>query len=91
MPLAPHVLIMDKLRSYKAAKAEVMPGVESDQAKWHNNRAEHAHQPTRLAREGDAPVQVSRSWEGATYQPVAPVDYISEWEDICTGLLVTEN
>jgi len=42
------VLITDKLKSYSAAKAEVMPGVEHLQQKYQNNRAENSHQPTRL-------------------------------------------
>src|SRR6267378_4225466 len=44
----PRVIITDKLRSYSAAKAEVLPGVEHCQDKWQNNRAENSHQPTRL-------------------------------------------
>ena len=44
----PRVLITDKLRSYSAAKAEVMPSVEHLQQKYQNNRAENSHQPTRL-------------------------------------------
>jgi putative transposase len=44
----PRVIITDKLRSYSAAKAEVLPGVEQCQGKWQNNRAENSHQPTRL-------------------------------------------
>ena len=44
----PRVLITDKLKSYSAAKAEVMPGVEHLQQKYQNNRAENSHQPTRL-------------------------------------------
>jgi putative transposase len=44
----PRVLITDKLRSYSAAKAEVMSAVEHCQDKWQNNRAENSHQPTRL-------------------------------------------
>jgi putative transposase len=44
----PRVIITDKLRSYSAAKAEVLPSVEHRQDKWQNNRAEHSHQPTRL-------------------------------------------
>jgi len=44
----PRVIITDKLRSYSAAKAEVMPSVEHCQQKYHNNRAENSHQPTRL-------------------------------------------
>ena len=44
----PRVLITDKLKSYSAAKAEIMPGVEHHQHKGENNRAENSHQPTRL-------------------------------------------
>ena len=44
----PRVIITDKLRSYSAAKAEVMPGVEHRQHKGLNNRAENSHQPTRV-------------------------------------------
>ena len=44
----PRVIISDKLRSYSAAKAEVMPGVEHRQHKGLNNRAENSRQPTRV-------------------------------------------
>src|SRR6266850_5883205 len=44
----PRVLITDKLKSYGAAKAEVMPSVEHWQQKYQNNRAQNSHQPTRL-------------------------------------------
>ena len=44
----PRVIITDKLRSYSAAKAEVLPALEQCQDKWQNNRAENSHQPTRL-------------------------------------------
>jgi len=44
----PHVIITDRLRSYSAAKAEVLPGVEHCDDKGLNNRAENSHQPTRL-------------------------------------------
>ncbi len=44
----PRVIITDKLRSYGAAKAEVMPGVEHRRHKGLNNRAENSHQPTRV-------------------------------------------
>ncbi len=45
---APRVIITDKLRSYRAAKHEILPGVEHRQHKGLNNRAENSHQPTRL-------------------------------------------
>lgn len=44
----PRVIITDKLKSYSAAKAEVMPGVEHRAHKGLNNRAENSHQPTRV-------------------------------------------
>src|SRR5216684_2958171 len=44
----PRAIITDKLRSYSAAKAEMLPTVEHCQGKWQNNRAENSHQPTRL-------------------------------------------
>jgi putative transposase len=44
----PRALITDKLRSYCAAKAELLPSVEHLEQKYQNNRAENSHQPTRL-------------------------------------------
>src|SRR2546423_12978960 len=41
------VIITDKLKSYGAAKREILPGVEHRQHKRLNNRAENSHQPTR--------------------------------------------
>ena len=43
----PRVMITDKLKSYAAAKVQIMPGVEHRQHKGLNNRAELSHQPTR--------------------------------------------
>lgn len=43
----PRVMITDKLRSYGAAKHEIMPGVEHRSHKGLNNRAENSHQPAR--------------------------------------------
>jgi putative transposase len=43
----PRVVITAKLKSYGAAKREVLPGVEHRQHRSLNNRAEHSHQPTR--------------------------------------------
>lgn len=40
---APRVMVTDKLRSYSAAKAEMMPGVEHRSHKGLNNRAENSH------------------------------------------------
>ena len=44
---APRVMVTDKLKSYAAAKRDIMPGVEHRQHKGINNRAENSHQPTR--------------------------------------------
>jgi putative transposase len=43
----PRAIITDKLRSYAAAKVEVIPSVEHQQQGRLNNRAENSHQPTR--------------------------------------------
>jgi putative transposase len=40
-------MITDKLRSYSAAKAELMPGAEHRSHKALNNRAENSHLPVR--------------------------------------------
>jgi len=45
---APRALITDKLKLYRAAKAELMPSVEHLEQKYQNNPAENSHQPTRL-------------------------------------------
>jgi putative transposase len=41
------VIVSDKLKSYGAAKRELLPGVEHRQHRSLNNRAENFHQPTR--------------------------------------------
>jgi putative transposase len=43
----PRVIITNKLRSYGAAKREILPGVEHRQSRYLNNRIEASHQPTR--------------------------------------------
>ena len=42
----PRVAITDKLRSYGAAKREILPGVEHRQSRYLNNRCENSHRPT---------------------------------------------
>jgi len=44
---APRVIVTDKLRSYAAAKRNVLPHVIHRQSRYLNNRAENSHQPTR--------------------------------------------
>jgi len=43
----PRVIITDKLKSYAAAKREILPGVEHRQSRYLNNRCENSHRPTR--------------------------------------------
>jgi len=43
----PRVIVTDKLKSYAAAKHEILPGVEHRQHRYLNNRAENSHQSTR--------------------------------------------
>jgi putative transposase len=44
---APQRIVTDKLRSYGAARKEVLLDVIHNNDKWQNNRAENSHQPTR--------------------------------------------
>jgi putative transposase len=61
---AHRVLITDQLRSYAAAKREIMPGVEHRQHKGLNNRVEGSHQPARrrerIMKKSKSPRQVRR-------------------------------
>ena len=43
----PRVVIMDKLKSYGAAKREMLPGVEHRQSRSRKNWCETSHRPTR--------------------------------------------
>jgi putative transposase len=43
----PRVIVTDKLKSYGAAKREILPGVDHRQHRYLNNRAENSPQPTR--------------------------------------------
>jgi putative transposase len=43
----PRVIVTDQLKSYAAAKQELLPSVEHRQHRYLNNRAENSHQPTR--------------------------------------------
>jgi transposase-like protein len=43
----PRVIFTDKLKSYAAAKRNILPSVEHRQSRYLNNRAEVSHQPTR--------------------------------------------
>lgn len=45
--LSPKRIVSDKLRSYGAARRDVMPGVEHRSHKGLNNRAENSHVPLR--------------------------------------------
>ena len=49
---ASRVLVTDKLASYGAAKAQVMPSVEHRRHKGLRDRAENSHQPTRRRERG---------------------------------------
>ena len=43
----PRVIVTDQLKSYAAAKREILPSIEQRQHRYFNNRAENSHQPTR--------------------------------------------
>ena len=85
----PRVIITDKLRSYSAAKAEVLPGVEHCPDRWQNNRAENSDQPTRLRE------RVMKRFKSAGHaqrlsQPSGLSLLTSEWVDIDTEPVVME-
>jgi putative transposase len=78
----PRVIITDKLKSYSAAKAEIMPGVEHRQHKRLNNRAENRAPADQSQRESNAPVCVGRPRERAYSQSSASSRHISAPGDI---------
>jgi putative transposase len=41
------MIVTDKLKSYAAAKRDILPGLEHRQSRYLNNRAKVSHQPTR--------------------------------------------
>jgi putative transposase len=43
----PRVIVTDKLRSYRVAQRQLLPGAEHRQSRYLNNRAENSHRPTR--------------------------------------------
>jgi putative transposase len=47
----PRVIVTDKLKSYAAAKKQILKGVEHRQSRYLNKRAENSHQPTRRERQ----------------------------------------
>ena len=57
---APRVLVTDKLRSYPAARSELMPGVEHRSHKGLNNRAENSHLPVRRRERRRMPFKSAR-------------------------------
>ena len=67
----PRVIITDKLKSYGAAKREILPGVEHRQHRYLNNRAENSHQPTRQ-RERRMQGFKSRGMPSASSPPMVP-------------------
>jgi len=56
----PRVLVTDKLKSYGAAKAQIMPCVEHRQHKGLNNRPEVSHQPGPATGTADAAIQIAK-------------------------------
>ena len=61
------MLVTDKLKSYAAAKREIMPGVEHRQHKGLNNRAEN---PTRRFAPGEAVLFEDLTGQGHTSRSV---------------------
>lgn len=70
----PGVIVTDKLRSYGAAKREILPGVEHRQSRYLNNRAEVSHQPTRRR---ERQMQLSRPVTRSVSSPVTAASTIT--------------
>jgi len=68
----PRVIVTDKLKSYEAAKKQVMKNVEHRAHKGLNNQAENSHQPTRTRerrmRRFKSPGQAQRFL--STFEPI---------------------
>ena len=57
----PRVIVTDKLKSYEAAKKQVLKNVEHRQHKGLNNRAENSHDSDTSSRATNAAIQIARS------------------------------
>lgn len=60
--VTPRIVVTDKLRSYSAAKAELMPGVEHRSHKGSNNRTENSHLSLRRRERRMIRVKTARQW-----------------------------
>ena len=78
----PRVIITDKLKSYGAAKREILPGVEHRQSRYLNNRCENSHRPTRQ-REHRMQGFKSAGHAQRFLPPMAPLPNTSAPDGIC--------
>jgi len=83
---APRVIVTDKLRSYGAAKREVLPHVEHRQSRYLNNRAENSHRPTRRRCSGSSrPAMPSSSCRHTGRSTATSVHDAIAWRPATTG------
>jgi putative transposase len=77
--IAPRVMITDKLRSYDAAKREIMPGVEHRSHKGLNNRAENSHLAVRRRERGMMRFKSARQYQRivSIHGPIANLFHLS--------------
>jgi putative transposase len=77
----PRVLITDKLKSYGAAKREILSGVEHRQSRSLNNRGVS----TRIVRRGSASIACralrQRGMRGGFWRPMAPLPNTADPDD----------
>ncbi len=67
----PRKIVTDKLRSYRVAHREVIPGSIHVTDQYANNRAEQSHEATRVRERGDATFQVDQAGSKIRYRPCA--------------------
>ncbi len=75
---SPRVMVTDKLRSYSAAKRDIMPGVEHRSHKGLNKRAENSHQPVRRPESAMKRLKSARQLQRflSTHDPIANLFHI---------------
>ncbi len=79
---SPRRMVTAKLKSYWAAKREVMPSVPHCTDRYANNRAELSHEPTRLRerqmRRRPSPAVSHSAWRGRQFVPTRTASDTSE-------------
>lgn len=77
----PFEMMTDKLKSYRAAKQEIMPSVTHIQDQYANNRAENSHKRTRHGQVNNL-FNLSRNLMKAEHYKIFRDRAFSDWSEI---------